>query len=370
MADVVILTVDGSGNVPPALGIGADLSRRGHAVRVLGHERQRDDVAAAGLDFVPYRHAFPWSGQARRSSARAAIDFLTLVGDRSVGRDLADACAARTADAVLVDAMIPGALVEARRLHVPAAALMHTFASFFLSPPMQIAGRVRGFSPREEWAAARTLVVSDRELDPAGAASAAARYTWTGVAEPPPQRVAHPALMGSGEPPLVLVSLSSVHIPAQEGMLRRIIAALADLPVRVLVTTGPTIDPVALPASANADVVRFVPHHDVMPLASLVVGHGGHSTAMRALMHGIPMLILPADPRIDQGMVGRAIARAGAGLCLPRSARPHAIASAVVELLSQPRYAAAAGGVGRRLRDADGIRAAADAVEGLATRVG
>ena len=37
MTEILIITWDGGGNVPPALLIGAELRRRGHGVRMLGH---------------------------------------------------------------------------------------------------------------------------------------------------------------------------------------------------------------------------------------------------------------------------------------------------------------------------------------------
>ncbi len=368
MAEVLVLTVDGSGNVPPALAIGAELQRRGHAVRVLGTARQADDVAAAGLAHVPYRHPREWVAQERRSSTRAALDFVAMVGSRAYGRDLADAHAHQPADVVLVDGMIPAATLRAARLGVPNAVLMHTFATFFLSPALEAAGRVRGFSPRGAWARAdAVLVASDRELDPASA-DAPAGFTWVGVAEKPPIALpdAGPGA-GTERSPRVLVSLSSVHIPAQLGMLQRILDGLADLPIEVVATTGPTVDPADLRHPANATVHRHLPHHEVLPTCDLVVGHGGHSTTMRTLLHGLPLLVMPADPRIDQPMVARALERAGAGLRLDRSASPEQIRAVAVTLLGDPSYREAADAVGRRLRSQDGTRAAADRLEALAS---
>lgn len=357
--DVLILTVDGSGNVPPALAIGAELQARGHAVRVLGAACQAPEIDAAGLEHVAYRHARPWSSQQVRSSGRAALDFLAMVGSRAYGRDLADELAGDPADVVLVDAMIPGATLAAIRLGVPNAVLMHTFARFFLSPVLETAGRVRGFSPRRTWArASAVLVVSDADLDPASDAAAARTYEWTGVAERQPTALPRPR--SADRVPRVLVSLSSVHIPGQDRMLQRILDGLAELPVEVVVTTGRTIDTGRLRAPANAEVHRHLPHHDVMPTCALVVGHGGHSTTMRALLHGLPLLVLPADPRIDQPMVGRAVQRAGAGLCLDRTAAPQRVAAAAATLLDDPTYRVRAEEVGRRLRAQDGVRAAVD----------
>lgn len=89
MAEVLILTVDGGGNVPPALALADELQRRGHRVSFLGHPRQEAEIRPRGHGFAPYRHAPLWSGHEHRSSARAAVDFLLLVTDRRCRRDLA-----------------------------------------------------------------------------------------------------------------------------------------------------------------------------------------------------------------------------------------------------------------------------------------
>jgi UDP:flavonoid glycosyltransferase YjiC (YdhE family) len=148
-------------------------------------------------------------------------------------------------------------------------------------------------------------------------------------------------------------------------MMQRILDGLARLPVTIVATAGPTIDPSALSVPDGATIHRHLPHHDVMPAASLVVGHGGHSTTVRALMHGLPLLILPADPRIDQGMVGRAVELAGAGLCLPRSSSPDAIRDAASRILTTEGFAREAAAAGARIRAANGICTAADAIESL-----
>ncbi len=59
MSTIRFVTWDGGGNVPPALGIAAELVARGHRVGVLGHERQREPVTRAGLAVrrLPQGHA-------------------------------------------------------------------------------------------------------------------------------------------------------------------------------------------------------------------------------------------------------------------------------------------------------------------------
>ena len=50
----------------------------------------------------------------------------------------------------------------------------------------------------------------------------------------------------------------------QGDLTRRIVAALAELPVRGVVTTGKGIDPAEVPAPPNVQVVRSAPHAEVL----------------------------------------------------------------------------------------------------------
>ena len=52
MSEILFVTWDGGGNVPPAVGIAEELKRRGHRVRFLGHARQAPAFAERGLEFA------------------------------------------------------------------------------------------------------------------------------------------------------------------------------------------------------------------------------------------------------------------------------------------------------------------------------
>ena len=150
--------------------------------------------------------------------------------------------------------------------------------------------------------------------------------------------------------PLVVVSLSSTYM-AQERVLARIIEGLARLDARVLVTTGPAIDPGSLLAPANTVVVRSAPHAQLFQQAAVVLTHAGMGTVTRALASGVPLVCLPMGR--DQFDVAARVVHAGAGLRLRPGVRPAAIRAAVERVMHEPRYRAAA----RRL----GARMAADA---------
>jgi hypothetical protein len=79
VVSILVVTWDGGGNVPPMLGIVGELRSRGHRVRVLGHPQQRDTATAAGLEFLAYRHARPWSPLGAATGLRFLLRFLFLV---------------------------------------------------------------------------------------------------------------------------------------------------------------------------------------------------------------------------------------------------------------------------------------------------
>lgn len=146
-------------------------------------------------------------------------------------------------------------------------------------------------------------------------------------------------------------------------MLQNILDAIAPLTVEAIVTVGPGIDSEGLRVPANASMHSWLDHDEVLAGASLVVGHGGHSTAMRALSFGVPLVVMPANPLIDQRRVGAQVAKAGAGILLPKRAGATRIREAVEKALGDPAYRAAACGIGARIRERDGADVAADAIE-------
>lgn len=86
---------------------------------------------------------------------------------------------------------------------------------------------------------------------------------------------------------------------------------------------------------------------------------------MRALAHGVPLLILPMHRALDQAMIGEAIATAGAGRVLPKTASPKEIRREVRVLLEHPSYRRAAESAAARLSATNGAIAAADELETL-----
>ena len=163
--------------------------------------------------------------------------------------------------------------------------------------------------------------------------------------------------------PDVVVSFSSLY-QAQEPVLRAVIAALGDLPVRGVVTTGPTIDPVEFEAPGNVAVVRSAPHGALLKNAALFITHAGHGSTLRPLLASVPLLCLPMGR--DQNDNAARVAQRGAGLTLAAGSSTDAIATAARRLLDEPSFKIAAETLGALIRADEALRDAAPVLEALA----
>lgn len=361
MSNLLFVTADAGGNVPPATGIAAELLRRGHRVRFLGHEAQRSAIeAVGGTGFEAYRHSPPWSPTDLPTNPLKQIPIM-LAGftSREMGNDLVDMVDRDPADVVIVDTLLLGVLDTAQRANLRTVSLVHSFFGFFDGPfykgPMGMLPRFKRLDLRKLWRKADlVLVCSEQTLDPAGATQVPDNVVWAGAVQDGTARPADPSSKR------VLVSFSTGNFPGQVGAYQNVLDGLAAMDVEVVVTTGPAVDPAELRAPANATVHRYFPHDELMADCAAVVGHGGHATTMRALSYDLPTLIMPMHPFIDQAMVGKAVAAAGAGLVLSKKSSPNKIRDAVHELLHSERHRAAARTVGRRLRDNPGSTTGAD----------
>jgi UDP:flavonoid glycosyltransferase YjiC (YdhE family) len=160
--------------------------------------------------------------------------------------------------------------------------------------------------------------------------------------------------------PLVYVTLGST---GNLRVLRALLAALAALPVRVLLATAGRFRTDELPERVvPAD---FVPGHEAARRARLVICNGGSSTAYQALHEGVPVLGLPFN--FDQSLAMAAIERAGAGRAVRLGEATAAHLRVQIErLLHDDRTHAAAHRIAHALRRIDSAQRFAEFVHAIA----
>ena len=403
MSSFLFVTWEGGGNVGPALVAASRLLQRGHQVRFLSDECNRPEAEAAGLTFTSWqtapnrqnRHrdsqtcrdwAAPtpqeglqwvvrdtWCGPAlqyardviaelRRQPADLVVTcealFGVMAGCESIGQNFVLLCPnvslaplpgipplgpglepARNAEEVAMHAQIQAAVLGLIDSGLPQ--LNEARAALGLQPLQRV------FDQYQQ--ASRELLATGQAFDfPAESLPDRVRYVGPLLNDPHWARPWTSPWPAEDPRPLVAVGFSTT-FQNHAGIVQRVIDALADLPVRVLVTLGGSLEAAELQAAANTVLVESAPHGQVMQEAAMMVTHGGHGTVMQALLARKPQLVIPHGRDQNDNAV-RVTAR-GAGLSLPATAAAEEIRQACQRLLNEPAFTAAARQLGDRIAE-------------------
>jgi UDP:flavonoid glycosyltransferase YjiC (YdhE family) len=331
----------------------------GTQVHFIGHSGLRERVEAEGFSFEPFAHGRHFDPTTPRSLPAIMTDFAKVAADRRLGQSVIHAARRYGADAVVVDTVLIAGIAEVVASGIPTVVFVHCFyrgVQDIAASPVGWLLRLRGVAPLAVEHQEVLQVVSARaDLDPMRGEPQVCHtgVVWQGV---PTQAVA-------AHTPRILVSLSTCAFAGQRRMLQNILDAIEPLPVEATVTVGPSIDASGLRVPQNATMHAWLDHDEVLATTSLVVGHGGHSTAMRALSFGVPQVVMPANPMIDQKRVGTVLERVSAGVLLPKHAGSKRIRAAIDKVLGDPTYRRAASRLGEQIRERDGAAVAAEAIE-------
>ena len=402
MTRYLLTTWEGGGCVPPELGLARRLIERGHTVRVLACPAVEVAALAAGCEFSPWVTAPHKNSLAPEEDVMRDWEFKNLFKLFEHVLDVficgpADKFAADTlavleqhpADVVLCDMLILGGQMAAEKAKLPSAILVPNIS---MRPAKGVPAIGPGFLPARGplgklrdalltkvgtriWAkglpafnraraglgldalpeifalydrADRVLVMTSPSFDFVPP-NPPANQVWSGPVLDDPSWAGTtwtPPWPASNRDPIVLVGLSSTY-QHQQAALRNVIAALAKLPVRALVTIGPALAKETITSPADhVVVVPTAPHSLVLPHAALAITHCGHGTTMRALADGVPLVCMPMG-RDQNDTAARVVAR-GAGVRLKPTASEGKIRRAVERVLATPAYAEGA----RKIRDA------------------
>lgn len=380
------------GHVFPAIALGRALRGRGHEVTIETWEERRSAVEGAGLGFAAaeeYRMFPPpdpdsAEGEHAAEAARALLPLLKEMRPHVVVSDiltLAPSLAAEKAGVPLAT-LIP---------HIyPVVEPGLPFFAIGLKPPRTPLGRAvwrtgqralniglehgrrdlnrqrerldlppvkrfhGGISPELALVGTFPQLEYSRQW-PAGVE----------ITGPMSFEIPHPDIeLPPGEAPLVLVAPSTAH-DSENRLVRTALAALANEPVRVVATTNRVVPQRPIEVPANAVLVDWLSYSQLMPIASLVISHGGHGTVARALGAGAPVLICPIIG--DMSETAMRVDWAGCGLSLPwRLCQPTPLRWAAQRLLEDRSFAARAGELAAWARAHDGAERGAELVEQLA----
>jgi UDP:flavonoid glycosyltransferase YjiC (YdhE family) len=374
MARILWLNWSGGGNLPPSLGVARVLTERGHLVAFAGRPEMVPRVKTAGFRAIEITDAYAQVDRYPQGHfmTRAAC-YLT---SPAVEAQVQSIVATEAPDIVLIDAMFPAALARAPQFGRRSAVFVHTFVFRQLDMWRRFFGIFDGMRQQAGFAGLPSVDDLWRPRDrivstSLGEFDAPPAPGWEMVRHVGPvledEKFAVPTTLpwpADDRTPLVMVSFSTGFEQRNVDKIQRALDALADVPVHVVATTGGIVAPNEVAAPHNAIVLNYAAHDPIMRRAALVITHGGHGTAMRALRHGVPMVVIPGLAG-DQPYVAAAVQEWGAGVALSGDATVEAIRAAAQDVLSTPSYRDKAQQRCARLTGIDGAANAANEVESL-----
>ena len=372
MTGVLLVPFPPAGHREPMAALGARLRADGHTVTVF---------AESPATRWHFDSPVPPELYATADSARLYRHlFLGDVAD--MARDIADLALACRAEVIVTDVMMPGGSLAAELTGLPYASLSccpvpaldayrtfipeHTLAAFDpgstlreLSLPggddRNLLGRT---SPRLH------LILTTPQI--AGTPALPPEVVLVGPFAPQPSPPPPPPRGHGDGPPTVVVTASTHSIAAlgsrafvQDRYLKAAAEALGGLPVSAVVTHPGSGD-----APANVRFAGNLPHEELFDGAAAVVTHAGWGTVSRALVRGLPLVLVPISG--DQPYIAARCADLGAGIALDAETVTAAgLRDAVRAVLEEPRYREAAGALAAAIRAAAPLATACGLITSL-----
>jgi len=380
---VLFSSTRGAGHLQPLLPYARALVARGHEVAVAAPEEVSKTVRDAGLPHFPFDHpgddalAPIWARLRGTSEAEmmtiAASELFAGVNAKAALPKLLATTRAWRPDLVVRDSVEYGALVAAEAAGVRHARVaVHAVSFEEVFPPLVGAPvdalRTAAGLPPDDGASLRAEAVFssfpaslDRVPDGSRmraplrarvveAAPSSAPVAWAPVEDPRP---------------LVYITFGTIigSTPHLRSVYRTSLDAVADLPVRALLTTGRGLEPGALGAIPdNVHVEAWIPQRDILPRVAALVCHGGSGTLLGGLAAGLPMVIVPMGA--DQPHNGRLVAAAGAGIALDKP-DADALRAAIRTALDEPGLRVQARRLAEEIAGMPTIDELVDAMAGL-----
>jgi MGT family glycosyltransferase len=368
-------------HIYPTVAVAHELVRHGHVVAWVTYDAMRhalpEGAMLYALDSPVSRSMATQIQQQAGATWMAGMKVLFEQVVMPMARDMLPGIEAAIEsfhpDALIVDQQTVGGALAARRKQLPwatsapTAALIHDRFSAY---PKVEAWIVTLFDQLQRDAGVEPVRWPDRS--PALVLIYMSRmFCGTEVDFPAHYRFVGPAVEGRveniefpwqqlREGPRIFVSLGTLLAYRGERFFRILVEALADAPLQVVVHAPPEF----FPRIPDNFIVRpWVPLLRLLPELDAIVCHAG-TTVNEGLLHGIPAVLAPVA--FDQAIFAERAVATGAALRVQfnRVTAPQ-LRDAVLEVLDNPAYRAAAKNVQASFREAGGAAAAAAAIEQL-----
>jgi UDP:flavonoid glycosyltransferase YjiC (YdhE family) len=171
-----------------------------------------------------------------------------------------------------------------------------------------------------------------------------------------------PDELRDGDGGLIYLSLGSLG-SADVDLMKHLIEILADTPHRYIVSKGPRADEFDL--ADNMWGEARLPQTSIIPIADLVITHGGNNTTTESFHFGKPMIVLPLF--WDQYDNAQRVQEIGCGVRLDTYRfEDRQLTQSIDDLLANIDLRRRMERDAEAIRKADGKTTAADLIEGVA----
>lgn len=398
--NILFVTIDGGGNLPPVLGLAREFYERGYRVSVLSEPCLEELISSLGYRFIPFRKYFTRTDRGEdifkdsnvSPIKNPVLDNIVFGSARTVTDETMQAIEQTDAELIVADCLLPAALIAAEATGIPGVLAFHMPeylpganrppGMFGLKPGKGTAGRIRDSiltrlfnmklnqflpvinetrtllnlktlkrtSDLFHVADVRLIQTLERFDFPLEPRPANVRYTGPFLNDPDWTSPWSNPWPEEDPRPLVVISLSST-FQNQYTAIQSAIDALRGQEIRGLVTLGPVIEKDSFNVPENVIVVGSAPHSEVFPEADLVITHAGHGTVMKALSHGLPLVCLPMGR--DQNDNAIKVQHHGCGIALSARSGPEKIRKAVMSILTESAFRKSAGSFSADILDRD-----------------
>jgi MGT family glycosyltransferase len=396
MSTAIVFCYGTHGHIAPKLAVVAELVRRGERVIYYATERSRKKIESAGAEFRRYRHRHddfnPTPPTEGLFSDMARLINLT----ETMLPDLLDEVREIAPDYLLLDTKSLWGNLVSQILSLPAITLSVVYAikDNLIDVPTLAQNLYHGASSDKLLTGLQGLseycriaqridhrygtqspgiinflgnpqplniIFTSRYFQLAGDQFEEEKYKFVGPSLLTQQETVDFPFDRLGSAPLIYISLGTTFNDLPE-FYRACLAAFADSPYQVVMSTGHTITPQTLSRLPHNFIAQpYVPQLEILKRAALFITHGGMNSANEGLLYQVPLLVIPQ--RGDQYLVASRVTELGAGLSLlTAEATPERLRDAAAHILSTPGFKKQAQAIGESLTAAGGYQRAADEI--------
>ncbi len=295
---------------------------------------------------------------------------------RSRASAINELCTTWKPDLLVCDEMDFGCMITAERLSTPYAAVL-VIATGALTPRQLIAESLNEVRAEQGLPADPDLLMLSRYLvlspfppslrDPAFPLPSKALSFCPAVLADHASRHRPEWLARLPYASTIYLTLGTVFNVESGDLFSRLLTGLKTLPINVVVTVGPQIDPQEIGRQpANVRIEKYIDQWSLLPHCDLVVSHAGSGTVLGALAHGLPMVLVPMGA--DQPLNAKRCEELKVAQVLdPIESTPEVIREAVSAVLTDLSYRQAAEHIRTEIAALPNQNCAVSLLERLAT---